>query len=152
MRVPGTWHFYGSRDFRLLEGWPGLLAQSGAVAVIEPQYALCDLTPHALALGRIWQKRWIARSWQLHGLRLFVDLSLPRPFEEMNFLGVPKGWRSYSTAPDGDDAPEVLRRGRLAQAHAGCTPILLVVLGGGPSVRRLCDREGYQNLPLSRLA
>jgi hypothetical protein len=146
--MPGIWHFYGARDYRLLESWPGLLARSGAAAVVEPLYAMCQKTPLAKGLGLICDKRQASVNWQRHGLRIFVDLSVPEVFDEHNLVGVPAGWGSYAMVAEGEPAAEVARRARLAQHHASRYKILLLVFGGGADVRRLCQTQGWQNVPL----
>ena len=91
----GTWHFY-TDDYRFarLERVPQRLHETGCVAATEINYSIYDDTPLAVAYWTIYKKRYLARFWQLQGIRIFVDCNLPervldRPESK---YGIPARW------------------------------------------------------------
>jgi hypothetical protein len=97
-RMRGTWHFYvDDYKFSTLFKDPATVTVSKALAFIEPNYTIGDQMPYPVVLYRIYQKRWVTRFLQSLGLYSFVDLFVPREYEELNLEGVPLGWRSFAT-------------------------------------------------------
>lgn len=136
-RMRGTWHFYTEdRKFAPLWARPYVMLNSGAVATVEPNFSVHEQTPRAVALYRTFQKRYLARLWQEHGLRVMVDLNVSPVHADLNLLGVPRGWRSYATRGATDRMAETEREYRLACDRAGTERIVFVVYGGG---RRVCE-------------
>jgi hypothetical protein len=142
-RVRGTWHFYID-DERLEPLWsrPWSVLRSGAGACCEPNFSVTPDTPRAVALYQVYRKRLLARSWQAHGLRILVDLCVAAEHAEIALLGVPRGWRAYSTRARADHLDELEADAALAREHAGQEPLLLVV-GGGMRAGEMCRRRGW---------
>jgi len=76
-RMRGTWHFY-TDDYRFSALWarPQDLVNSGCVSAIECNFSVHAQTPRAVAIYRTFQKRYLARLWQAHGVRIVVDLNV----------------------------------------------------------------------------
>jgi len=141
---PGTYHFY-TDDRRILPliGDPTPIVNACPVAAIEPNFSLYGQMPRALALGRIYHKRWIARFWQSHGIQIIVDLNVAPEHAEDNLLGVPSGWRSYATRGYTDRLDHLQGEYDQACRHAGSPEILFVVYGGGSKVKELARAQGW---------
>src|SRR5690606_23826560 len=94
----GMWHFYVD-DYR----WSNLLKNPWKCTETRPQVctelniSLFEDTPPALVVAEIYKKRWVSRYFQDQGIKMFVDLFVPENHMELNLLGVPIGWRAYST-------------------------------------------------------
>jgi len=97
-KMPGTWYFY-TDDYKFSGLWrdPTPIVNSGCTNVIEPNFSTTAQMPRAVALWRIYQKRWLARYWQSRGIRVFVDLCVDPLFYDLNLLGVPFGWKAWAT-------------------------------------------------------
>ena len=142
----GTWINY-TRDERLDRHWydPGQLLLSGPVAAIEPNFSTHPQLPRAVVQWLTYKKRLIARTWQSKGVRIFVDLSVCDCWQEVNLLGVPRGWRAYATRQhsDGDDFASIEAHYQAAVAHAGTADIVFLVYGGYKTARALCQARGW---------
>lgn len=94
----GGIHFY-TDDYRFSALWqtPNKLLATGCHTIIEPNYTTWRNEPRALALTEIYKKRWLARYWQSHGIRVWVDLDVGENITDINLLGVPKTWRMFAT-------------------------------------------------------
>ena len=150
----GTWHFYVD-DYKFAAIWklPDVVLNTAAVSVVEVNFTTEDQMPMAVGLYRTMQKRWLARYWQSQGLRVFVDLNVAKKFDEINQLGVPKGWKSFATsgadyAIDRLEAQWVIAE-RIADGNG---PINFLVYGGGPKVAALCAERGWVRIPDARNA
>ena len=98
-RMRGTWLFY-TDDYRFEALWkdPSPVVNTGCMSAVEPNFTVGPQTPHAIALYNIYRKRWIARWWQSHGIRIFVDMNIDVEwFRDIMLLGVPRGWKAYAT-------------------------------------------------------
>src|SRR3990172_695710 len=73
--MPGTWGFY-TEDYRFTALWsdPRPVVRSGCKVAIEPNFSCFEDMPLAVGLWRIYQKRWLARYWQIKGIRIVADL------------------------------------------------------------------------------
>jgi hypothetical protein len=142
-RMRGTWHFY-TDDYRFTALWgkPHHLIASACVAAVECNFSVPPGTPRALALYATYRKRYLARLWQEHGVRILVDLNVAPEHARDNLLGVPRGWRAYATRGSTQRLAELEHDADLAEEHAGRKP-LLVVYGGGYEVRRLAQTRGW---------
>ena len=143
--MPGTYHFY-TDDYKFSALWnkPAQPLASGCTQVVEANYSTNPEMPRAVALWRTYQKRYLARFWQLHGLRVLVDLNVEPEFADINLLGVPQGWRAYATRwLDQYGEFPVLEQYRLAQERAGSNDVLFVVFGGRDLAERTCARNGW---------
>lgn len=139
----GTYHFY-TEDNRFSTIWqkPDMVVAAGCVNAVEPNFSVYDQVPRAVALWATFRKRWLARYWQSRGIRIFVDLNVARPYDDLNLLGVPKGWKAYATrgyAARLDMTGEELE---IARTHAGARDVLFMVYGGNAQVREWCNANG----------
>lgn len=149
-RMRGTWHFFVD-DYKFTALWkhPESVLKTKAYNCVEANYTTDDQMPLAVGAYRIYQKRWLARFWQEHGMGIFVDLNVAQKFEEINFLGVPLGWRSYATSATSSDLPLLEHQVKLALENSG-TDINLLVYGGGEEVKQYCGWMGFVHIPEAR--
>lgn len=139
-KMNGVWGFYVD-DYRFNGLWsnPQTVINTGCISVIEPNFSIFPYTPPAEALYQIYKKRYLARLWQeLAGIKIFVDLNVPLEFQELNFLGVPKGWRAYATRGYSDRLELLNEEHALAKKHASGNDLLFIVYGGGIKVKDWC--------------
>jgi hypothetical protein len=137
-RMAGTWVFYvDDTRFTALLRAPLQLLATGCTAVVEPNVTLHETSPRAEVLWATYRKRYAARLWQEHGVRVFVDLNVPHRHREFCMLGVPKGWRSFATRGYAIRADDLLAEHDAACAWAGGIPFLLVY-GGGARIEAMC--------------
>jgi hypothetical protein len=142
-RMTGTWSFYvDDKRFEGLWAAPEPVPNSGCLNVCEVNFSIFDQTPIPVALWHIYKKRWLARYWQSHGVRIFVDLNVSERYAEMNLLGVPAGWRAYATRGYTERLDATERELELARKRAGSRDILFVVCGGGRHVAEWCADHG----------
>jgi len=139
----GTYHFY-TEDKRFNTIWqkPDMVVAAGCVNAVEPNYSVYDQVPRAVALWATFRKRWLARYWQSRGIRIFVDLNVARPYDDLNLLGVPQGWRSYATRGYESRLEMTAEELAIARAHAGAMDVLFMVYGGSAKVREWCNANG----------
>lgn len=148
MQHNGTYHFY-VEDYKFEALWrkPNKLVNSGCKAVVEVNFSTGNTMPKAEVLyAVIYRKRWLARYWQTHGVRVAVDLNIERSFFDIALLGVPKGWTVYCNRAYTSDTSHLHEAFQVAQAHAGDMPIQYTVYGGGKAIRELCAKEGWHYL------
>lgn len=136
--MSGTWHFYVD-DYRFtgLMGDPEAPLRTGATGVVEPNFSIFDETPAAVAAWRIYQKRWIARSWQAArgpDYPIWVDLCVSHAHEDISVLGVPTGWQRFSTRGWERNTWELDLELERAVRISGGVPMTLLVYGGGREV------------------
>lgn len=144
----GTYHFY-TDDYRftaLAKRPTGLLITEVRVAA-EMNLTVVDQTSEAEAIWRTYQKRAASREWQDAGVRLLVDLNVGVRHRETNLLGVPDGWRAYSTRGYEETRDLTEAEFDLACKKAGTEDILFVVYGGGSAVQEKCLRRGWRWFP-----
>jgi hypothetical protein len=150
----GTWHFYVD-DYKFSAIWktPDVIIKTAAVSVVEVNFTTEDLMPRAVGLYRTMQKRWLARYWQSQGLRVFVDLNVAKKFDEINLLGVPKGWKSFATSGADYAIDRLETQWAIANNVAnGNGPIIFLVYGGGLKVAKICAERGWVFIPDARNA
>lgn len=137
-RMTGTYLYYvDDEKFTALWKDPSQILNSQCVTIGELNYTLTDDLPRALGLYLIYKKRWIARYLQSQGIRVFVDMNVSQDWQRANLLGVPKGWRAYSTRGYTHYLDNLMRQYRIAQDHSGVSNPLFVVYGGGKAVKEL---------------
>jgi hypothetical protein len=145
-RMRGTWHFY-TDDYRFSRLWgrPQDVVNSACVATVEPNWSVHAQTPPAVALWQTYRKRWLARLWQEHGIRVLVDLHVAHEHAGTNLLGVPLGWRSFATRGSASRLDLLEQEHALALSVAGddSRPVLFVVYGGGGGVAEVCRQRGW---------
>lgn len=93
------------------------------------------LTNHGLTVAR--RPFLEQRYWACGVFCRWADLNVPERFATLNLLGIPNGWRAYSTRGKAQDPGAVEREYRTAADRCGSTPLFLVV-GGGQTIARLC--------------
>lgn len=147
----GTWHFY-TDDSRFTRLWarPDDVTRSGCCAAIEPNWSVHPQTPRAAVLWSTFRKRWLARAWQAHGVRIIVDLNVAPEHAELNMLGVPHGWPAYATRGSVHRLPDIERELTMARTHAGRESVLFLVYGGGQAVEARCAQLGVVWVPEER--
>jgi hypothetical protein len=143
-RMRGTWHFY-TEDYRYSALWddPTPIPNSGCISAVEPNFSCYEQTPRAIALYRIYHKRWIARWWQSQGIRVFVDLNVASEHYDLNLLGVPAGWRAYATRGYAERLEDTVREWEMGCERAGSEDVLFFVYGGGKAVAAECGKRGW---------
>lgn len=144
----GTWQFY-TDDYR----WNGLLkkpwncSDTSPYACTELNITLFEDTPAALAVAEIYKKRWVARYWQSQGVRIFVDVFVPHVHRDYSLLGVPVGWKSYSTRGSDKNIDLLPMDFDIAATHAKTKNIIFVVFGGGSRTADWCTQNNCIHLP-----
>jgi hypothetical protein len=144
-KVGGTIHFY-TDDYKFSGLWrrPDKVLAVRPEAIIEPNFSTDDAMPPAAALWAIFRKRWLSRYWQSRGANIIVDLAVAPRHRSLALLGVPAGWRAYSTtantAEDWESCIEAEHA--IAVQHAG-RPVLFVVYGGGRKAEQMAMERGW---------
>ena len=152
-RMRGTWHFYvDDEKFSALWKHPDTLLKTKCVAACEANFSTDDQMPYAIAIYRTYQKRWLSRYWQEYDLPMFVDLNVSREFSELNLLGVPKGWGSYSTSATDYDLIMLQRHAEVGMKHAAGNPFKFLVYGGGSKVHAMCEANNWLHVKDARHA
>ncbi len=138
-----TYHFY-TDDYRFeaLYKNPIKLLESGCRAVVEPNNSIHDQTPAAYAIYQIYRKRYLARYLQECGLQVWVDLNVSPKHEELNALGVPKGYNAFFTRGVTGWVPTLERHLAMAQRISGLERPNLCVYGGGDDIKEYCRKHG----------
>lgn len=141
--MKGTWHFYvDDSKFGALWKHPEGLLKTGAVTTVEANFSTDLQMPYAEALYRIHKKRWMARYWQENGIRLIVDLNVCQKYEQINLLGVPKGWQAYATKACDRTIEDLQRHADIAAEHSQ-GEFRLLVYGTGPLVKEMCQKNSW---------
>lgn len=134
----GTYHLYvRDRDFAALLDAPEKLVATECQVACEPNISVLEQTPRWLALYAVGRKRTVAAHWASAGVKLFVDVCMPAEHLDIALLGVPRGWRSYSTRGFDARRHELGREYSLAMWNCRSVPLFLVV-GGGRRVAEVC--------------
>lgn len=139
MKGTGTLHFY-TDDYRFsaLYDHPERILSHNPACIVEPNYSLFTDTPIAFGLTAIYKKRWLARMMQEHGIRVFVDLNVAPKYYSINLIGVPKGYKAFSTRGHEDRLNQLETEYQIALKIAGTDDILFLVYGGGNACRDFC--------------
>lgn len=147
IRMDGTWHFYtDDYKFDALFKDPTPVVNSGCLNACEINVSTHPAAPRAMALYGIYMKRWLARYWQSKGVRVLVDMNVEPEFNDLNMLGVPKGWKAYVTrgySQRPDDIDIILEQYRLACERAGTDEILFWLYGGGQRVKAVAAEHQW---------
>jgi hypothetical protein len=137
-RMPGTWVLYvDDARFTALLREPARLVATGCAAAVEPNMTLHEQTPRWEVIAAVGQKRACARAWQDAGVRVFVDLNVPRRHRDLCMLGVPAGWRAFATRGYAGRLDDLRDEHDVACTWAGGIPLMLVY-GGGDRVEATC--------------
>lgn len=135
-----TWHFY-SDDYRFEQLWktPEDVLATNPVNCVEPNFSSLDSMPFAYGLHQIYKKRWIARWWQEQGIRIFADLFVGEKYIQLNYLGIPKGWRAFATRGNGAEPQIAVDTYYQAREWAGGDIVFYCYSGGKKQARALLD-------------
>lgn len=146
-KTGGTYFFY-TDDYRFENLWkkPEGLVQTECINASEPNFSCFDTTPLSVVLYQIYRKRWLARLWQEQGVRILVDLNVTVKYFEYNFIGVPRGWKSYCTRGYENHVDDIRLEYEAACTWANSRNILFVVYGGGPKVKALQEEFPFVHL------
>ena len=145
---PGTINFY-TVDAKFSTVWknPYQIVDSDCTTICETNYTVSLYTPKAVLLEKIYRKRWLSRFFQEYGIRVFVDMLMPTEFAKFALLGVPKGWRAYSTRGYDKRLESLELTVDVCKSHRGGDDILMLVYGGGKLVRSYCAQNGLIYIP-----
>lgn len=151
--MPGTYAFYCD-DYKFTGLWndPEKLVKTGCAVAVEPNFSINDMMPPVVALYHIFQKRWLSRFWQSNGLRIIVDINVAPKYAKINFLGVPKGWKSFCSRVHNSYHAHLEYEYALCQEFAECDPLFVVYGGDNKFARQLCERRGWVWIPDKRSA
>ena len=143
VEMTGTYHFY-TADYKFENVWryPLQPIRTQAQALVECNFSTGSGQPLAVSLWDIYRKRWLARLWQSHGVRIWVDLNVDHSLRDYALLGVPEGWRAYCTRGLDSDFASVFMDYELACEHCKGEPLFLVY-GGGTLVENICLDRGW---------
>lgn len=146
----GTWHFFVD-DYKFSALWkhPEAVLKTKAYNCVEANYTTDDQMPLAVGTYRIYKKRWMARFWQAHGMGIFVDLNVAGKYEEINLLGVPKGWYAYATSATSSDIGLLSHQLEIAKSIA-VEDVTMLVYGGGKKIKDFCGNNGLIFIPDAR--
>ena len=145
--VMGNAVMYGHVYWKLWER-PDKVWWSGAPSFIEVNFSTSNSQPFWVAASQIGKKRQLSKLFQDHGMRCWVDLNVAPRWEELNLVGVPRGWQSYATRIHmNDDVDYLHHQHELACAHAMSDNIKFVVYGHRKEVEALCMHEGWIYVP-----
>lgn len=143
-----TWHFY-TDDYRWnsLKRNPEKLVNTYPETCCELNISLFNDTAPALVVAEIFKKRWVSRYWQENGIHILVDLFVPENHQDYNLLGVPTGWRAYSTRGKSGETSDLESDFNTAKRHAKTDDIFFVVFAGGADVADWCVQNQAIHLP-----
>lgn len=141
-RESATVHFYVD-DYRFSALWknPAKFLDTNPVAAVEPNYSLFDTTPIDFGLQLIYQKRWIARFWQEHGIKIYADLNVGSKFFNYNRMGIPDGYNAFATRGANGTIDLLIQRHMIAREISGLDSPNLIVYGGGMEVKEYCCKH-----------
>jgi hypothetical protein len=157
-RVEGqTIHFY-TDDYRFTGLWkdPTQIINSGARAMAECNFSTNSEMPESVVQAYIYMKRWISTWAQKQGgLEIWVDVAIDKRWHDIALLGVPRGWKSYSTytyITSYDPEEWLIPQYEMCVNHAGDEHINFWVYGGEEEVQKLCLEHGWLWTPAHQQA
>lgn len=156
VRVEGqTVHFY-TDDYRFTGLWkdPSAIINSGCRAMAEPNFSTNGEMPRIVAKSYVYMKRWIARWAQSYGIEIWVDMAMNDHYYDIGLIGVPRGWKAYSTFVYTRDYSfkELEDQFAIACDHAGTDEILFWVYGGEHDTQAKCQARGWLWTPAHQQA
>lgn len=130
----GAWHFYVD-DYRFsrLIASPELIDHTAPTYACELNISVTNQTPEAIAIYATYRKRYASRTWQESGIPIVVDLNVAPRYADLNLMGVPDGWPTFSTRGDRDTVRDDYEIAKSKTANPN-----LIVIGGGKAVRQIC--------------
>lgn len=143
MNGSGTLHFY-TDDYRFSTVYehPEKILQHNPANIVEPNFSLFNETPIAFGMQAVYKKRFIARTMQEKGIRVFVDLNVAPKFYKLNLLGVPLGYSSFCTRGYEDRLNQLEFELEMAKCVSNGNKLTFVVYGGGEIVKQFCREKG----------
>ena len=143
LNYSGCIHFYVD-DYRFNAIWahPEKILQSHPKSIVEPNFSLFADAPISFGLQSIYKKRFLARSMQERGIRVFVDLNVNAKFYKLNMLGVPFGWSSFATRGYSDRLANLEYEYNIAKSWAQNNPLTFVIYGGGIECWHFAQKHG----------
>jgi hypothetical protein len=123
---------------------PAKVWQSGAPSFIEINFSTSNAQPYSVALHQIYKKRHLSRLFQdLGGMRCWVDMNVCERWEDLNLLGIPRGWTAFATHYHRYyDLDLLSHQVDLAREVAATDIINFAVFAHNKEVERFCQREG----------
>lgn len=138
---------YGHIYWKLWER-PDKVWWSGAPSFVEVNFSTSNAQPFWVAASQIGKKRQLSRLFQEKGMRCWVDLNVAERWEELNLVGVPRGWMAYATHQQKYMGLDVLQHQyELACAHAMSDNVRFAVYAHNKEVERICMRNGWLYIP-----
>lgn len=135
--------FCDDHRFEALWADPSHLLETECRSIVEPNFSVYDQSPRVLALWQTYRKRYLARWWGDNGIKILVDLNVPRKYERINLLGVPRGWGAFSTHGYSERIGDLEHEyGVAARHHGGEAGLVFLCYGGGAKVRDACRSIG----------
>lgn len=152
VRTAGTLCFYCD-DYRFNALWshPERVLDTGAGAVVEPNYSVLTDTPVAVALWHTYRKRWLGRFFQNAGMTVWVDLCCPVNLQHINLIGVPRGYQNYATAAWDARVDDLDHELETARNNAAGYPFSFLVYGGGRKVTQWASESQAKGNPVIRV-
>lgn len=147
-KVAGTWAFY-CNDYKFTALWkhPDTILKTFPYIIVEPNFSTSQDMPNAVAIYGIFRKRWLARFWQMQGVRMIVDLCVAEKFTDLNLQGVPNGWGAYATRVTKGFHHLIDVQYEAAYQKCGGTPKLFIVYGGSKDWQARCQERGWLWIP-----
>lgn len=156
----GTYHTYAEDDkFEALWKDPTGPVASNCINCVEPNFSNYSDAQRGYVMGLLYKKRWVARYWQEVGIQIFVDMNINSTFLDndpacprQGMLGVPPGWRAYCTRGYADHPTKNHSQYAVAvERFDQGTPeqkgrhkdIIFVVYGGGKTIEKVCQENGW---------
>lgn len=138
------YHFF-TDDYRYTSLFknPDDIIKLNPIGIIEPNFGVSALFPKAVALYRVYQKRWIARNCQKYNIKIAVNLDMPAEFMDLNFIGVPKDWYSFAANGNIINIDLLYQYHELAVNYTGNPDIKYFLYGGGRRIGELCKDNGW---------
>ncbi|MGD0953103.1 MAG: DUF4417 domain-containing protein [Methanotrichaceae archaeon] len=134
---------YGSH-FRQLWERCDAIWKSGAPSFCEVNFSTSNALPRAHALWQIYKKRYLSRYFQKRGMRCFADLNVSSKWQELNLLGVPLGYRAFSTKIHRSTSlQELTDQAAYAESIRGSDDLLFLVVANRSEVESLCKKCGW---------
>jgi hypothetical protein len=143
-KMDGTWHFY-TDDYRFDTIWKNReqIVNTNCQTVVEPNFSTHQQMAAAEIIWLVYRKRLMARWWQSHGIRVFVDVNVDKRWSELNLIGVPRGWRAYATRGYAERIDQLMYEYQAACNHADGNDLVFLVYGGGAKIKMLAQQHKW---------
>jgi len=142
-QVQGTYLFY-CEDYNFTALWKKemQLVNTGVKCASEVNFAMTQHNVKAEVLYNIYRKRWLARFWQNHRIRIWVDVYVNPIWWEENLLGVPQEWQAFATRVNRYQLlPLEVQYNRLCERAK--TEVKFLVYGGGEAIGQECKKRNW---------